>query len=92
MPKENNTHQVDPMDKWVSIEQAANYLGGAVWLRFVPGCVKNAAFQQSKLESSGNSVFQTLKNGSPAEAANSILTKRKNHKKMTSSKRSWSSF
>lgn len=28
MPKENSTHQVDPMDKWVSIEQAANYLGG----------------------------------------------------------------
>lgn len=24
MPKENSTHQVDPMDKWVSIEQAAN--------------------------------------------------------------------
>ena len=38
MPKENSTHQVDPMDKWVSIEQAANYLGVSVvtvrsWLR-----------------------------------------------------------
>ena len=30
MPKENSTHQVDPMDKWVSIEQAANYLGVSV--------------------------------------------------------------
>lgn len=79
MPKENSTHQVDPMDKWVSIEQAANYLG-SVWLRFVPGCVKSVAFQQSKLESSGNSGFLTLKNGSPAEAANSVLTKRKNKK------------
>ena len=53
MPKENSTHQVDPMDKWVSIEQAANYLGVSVvtvrsWLR--------------------------------AEAANSVLTKRKNKK------------
>ena len=80
MPKENSTHQVDPMDKWVSIEQAANYLGVSVvtvrsWLR-----EKSAAFQQSKLESSGNSGFLTLKNGSPAEAANSVLTKGKNKK------------
>ena len=76
MPKENSTHQVDPMDKWVSIEQAANYLGVSVvtvrsWLR------EKRGIPAVKI---GNSGFLTLKNGSPAEAANSVLTKRKNKK------------
>lgn len=90
MPKENSTHQVDPMDKWVSIEQAANYLGVSVvtvrsWLREKRGIPAVKIGKQWKFR------LSDLENGSPAEAANSVLTKRKN-KKMTGSQRSWSSF
>lgn len=70
MPKENSTHQVDPMDKWVSIEQAANYLGVSVvtirsWLREKRGIPavkigKQWKFRLSDLEkwvTSGGSQF-----------------------------------
>ena len=86
MPKENSTHQVDPMDKWVSIEQAANYLGVSVvtvrsWLREKRGIPavkigKQWKFRLSDLEkwvTSGGSQFGS-------------------DKEMTGSQRSWSSF
>lgn len=67
------------MDKWVSIEQAANYLGVSVvtvrsWLREKRGIPAVKIGKQWKFR------LSDLENGSPAEAANSVLTKRKNKK------------